>query len=622
MKRSLCLSATLFFLLSGIFFNASAQENVMDYIHEHYEKQEVYITMRDGVRLFTSVYSPRDKSRKYPILMTRTPYDIEPEADKYSGRLANYIHLMKDGYIMVMQDVRGRYMSEGGFEDVRPYNPHKKKKETDENSDTWDTIDWLVKNVDNNNGKVGIYGISYPGFYSTMSLPAAHPALKAVSPQAPVTNWFLGDDWHHNGAFFIMDAFNFYSTFGRPRRALTRKRLNNFDYPVDDNYQFFMDIGPVKNVTEKYFGDTIQFWPGLMSHPDYDDFWKARNVLPHLTDVKPAVLVVGGWFDAEDLFGPLHTYAAIERQNPVNNCRLVMGPWSHGQWAGGNTTHLGNVYWGGNPAEHYKALERNFFNFYLKGEGEMEIPEASVYITGANEWAAFDTWPPKQVMKKQLFFHENGGLVFTPPSANDSYDEYVADPAKPVPYTEDVHLHRTREYMTDDQRFAARRPDVMVYSTEILTEDITLTGPVTVNLYVSTTGTDADYVVKLIDVFPDKVADYPKNEKGVPMGDYQMLVRGDVFRGRFRESFEKPVPFIPGEVSKVSFTLQDLAHTFKKGHKIMIQVQNSWFPLVDRNPQQFVDIYNCGEKDFIKATHRIYHDRDRPSGIEFLILGN
>ncbi len=592
----------------------------MDYIHEHYDKKEVYITMRDGVRLFTSIYSPKDKSRSYPMIMTRTPYDIEPDKEKYSSRLVNYMHLLKEGYIIVMQDVRGRYMSEGAFEDVRPYKPNKKKKETDENSDTWDTIDWLIKNVENNNGRVGIFGISYPGFYSTMSLPEVHPALKAVSPQAPVTNWFLGDDWHHNGAFFVMDAFNFYSTFGRPRRQLTRKRQAPFDYPVEDNYQFFMDIGPIKNIREKYFGDTIQFWPELMSHPNYDDFWKARNVLPHLTDVKPAVLVVGGWFDAEDLFGPLHTYKAINEQNPVNNCRLVMGPWSHGQWAGGNTTHLGNIYWGGNPAAYFKELELAFFNYYLKDKGEMTIPEASVYITGANRWAAFETWPPKQTEKKQLFFHENSSLSFTAPLGADSYDEYVADPAKPVPYTEDVHLRRTREYMTDDQRFAARRPDVMVYSTETLAEDITVTGPVTVNLYVSTTGTDADYVVKLIDVFPNKMEDYPENEKGVPMGGYQMLVRGDVFRGRFRESFEKPVPFIPGEVTKVSFTLQDLAHNFKKGHKIMVQVQNSWFPLVDRNPQQFVDIYNCDEKDFIKATHRIYHDKDRPSGIEFLRL--
>lgn len=595
-------------------------QSAMDYIRQHYDKKEVYITMRDGVRLFTSIYSPGNKNRSYPILISRTPYDIEPEEDQYSGKLANFIHLMKAGYIFVLQDVRGRYMSEGTFEDVRPYNPRKKKKETDENSDTWDTIDWLVKNVENNNGRVGVFGISYPGFYAAMSLPDAHPALKAVSPQAPVTDWFIGDDWHHNGAFFLVDAFNFYSSFGRPRKGLMREGQKKFVYPVEDSYQFFLDIGPVKNIQKMYFGDTIQFWPELMSHPDYDDFWKARTVLPHLKDIKPAVLVVGGLFDAEDLYGPWYTYQAIERQNAKNENRLVMGPWSHGQWASGNTTHLGNIYWGGNPAEHFKELELQFFNYYLKGEGKMDIPEASVYITGANKWAAFDSWPPKQTEERHLYLRAGSGLSFAPPAEEASFDEYVSDPAKPVPYTEDVHLKRTTTYMTGDQRFAARRPDVMAYASEVLEEDMTITGPVKVDLYVSTTGTDADYVVKLIDVFPDKMEDYPQNEKGVPMGGYQMLIRGDIFRGRFRESYEKPVPFVPGRVTEVAFELRDLAHTFKKGHRVMIQVQHSWFPLADRNPQQFVDIYKCDEKDFIKATHRIYHDKDRPSGITFFKL--
>ncbi len=619
MKKSTHFFLILFAFIFLIRIDTVAQD-AMEYIRKHYDKKEVYITMRDGVRLFTSIYSPKNKKQTYPILMTRTPYDIEPVKKEYSGRLASYIHLMKGGYIIVMQDVRGRYMSEGTFEDVRPFIPDKKGKEIDENSDTWDTIDWLVKNVKNNNGRVGVFGISYPGFYSTMSLPDAHPALKAVSPQAPVTDWFLGDDWHHNGALFLIDAFTFYSSFGRPRKGLTRERFSGFVFPVDDNYQFFLDIGPVKNVQKKYFDDSIQFWPEMMSHPNYDDFWKARTVLPHLKNIKPAVLVVGGLFDAEDLYGPWYTYQAIEKQNKENENRIVMGPWSHGQWASGNTTHLGNIYWGGNPAEHFKELELQFFNYYLKGEGEMTIPEASIYITGSNRWAAFDSWPPKNTREKHLYLREGGGLSFDAPGLAESFDEYVADPAKPVPYTEDVHLRRTTEYMTDDQRFAARRPDVMVYSTEVLKEDITVTGPVQVDLYVSTTGTDADYVVKLIDVFPDKVDDQPRNEKHVPMGGYQMLVRGDIFRGRFRESYEKPVPFVPGEVTEVPFELRDLAHTFKKGHRIMIQVQNSWFPLADRNPQQFVDIYQCDEKDFIKATHRIYHDRKRPSGITFSIL--
>jgi putative CocE/NonD family hydrolase len=455
-----------------------------------------------------------------------------------------------------------------------------------------------------------------------MSLPDAHPALKAVSPQAPVTDWFVGDDWHHNGAFFLMDAFNFYSSFGRPRKGLTREGSGRFVYPVDDNYRFFLDVGPVKNIQKRYFDDTIQFWPELMNHPNYDDFWKARTVLPHLKNIKPAVLVVGGLFDAEDFYGPPYTYRAIEKQNKENENRLVLGPWSHGQWASGNTTHLGNIYWGSNPAAHFKELELAFFNYYLKGEGEMTIPEASVFITGTNKWASFDAWPPKNAEEQHLYLREDGGLSMVPAALEESFDEYVSDPAKPVPYTEDVHLRRTTEYMTDDQRFAARRPDVMVYTTGVLEENITVTGPVKVDLYVSTTGTDADYVVKLIDVFPDKVVDSIQQRSNVPLGGYQMLVRADIFRGRFRESYEKPVPFVPGEVTEVAFELRDMAHTFKKGHRIMIQVQNSWFPLADRNPQQFVDIYKCDEKDFIKATHRIYHDKSRPSGISFLQLKN
>jgi len=370
MKKLIPPPAILWTLMIFISVDSVAQD-AMAYIRQHYDKQEIYITMRDDVRLFTSIYSPKDKNRTYPILLSRSPYDIEPEEDQYSRYLKNYVHLMKTGYIIVMQDVRGRYMSEGSFEDVRPFIPDKRGKETDDNSDIWDTIDWLIKNVQNNNGHVGIFGISYPGFYSTIALPKAHPALKAVSPQAPVTNWFLGDDWHHNGAFFLEDTFHFFGYFGKPRKQLTRVRNTDFVYPFEDEYRFFLEIGPLKNIQKRYFGDTIQFWPELMSHPNYDEFWKARNILPHLTDIKPAVLVVGGWFDAEDLFGSLNTYQAIEKRNKKNACMLVMGPWMHGQWASGNTTHLGNVYWSGNPAEHFKELELTFFNYYLKSEGIM-----------------------------------------------------------------------------------------------------------------------------------------------------------------------------------------------------------------------------------------------------------
>ncbi len=591
-------------------------------LKKEYAKKEELIEMRDGINLFTSIYSPRDKSKNYPILLVRTPYNSEPNEERYSGRLGNLTHLLNEKYIIVFQDVRGRYMSEGKFEDVRPFIPNKKKNEIDENSDTYDTIDWLINNIDNNNGSAGIFGISYPGFYSTMALPNAHPAIKAVSPQAPVTNWFMGDDWHHNGAFLLMDAFSFYSTIGRPRPEPTRIGPSSFEFKNSDNYDFYKDLGPLKNVRKNFFGDSIQFWSDLMEHPNYDDFWKERNVLPHLKKVKPAVLVVGGWFDAEDLFGPLNTYKAIENQNPNAENRLVMGPWYHGQWASGNGEKLGNIHFDSNTSTHFKDLELQFFNYYLKNKGEMKLPEASIFITGSNEWKGFESWPPKNVEYKDLYLQCDEKLSFTNPTVEACFDEYIVDPNKPVPYTEDVHLDRTREYLTDDQRFASRRPDVMVYQTEILEEDITVVGPLKVSFFVSTSGTDADYVVKMIDVFPDELKDYPTNDMNVPMGGYQMLVRGEVMRGKFRNSFENPEPFTPNELTEVSFEIPDTAHKFKKGHRIMIQVQNSWFPLVDINPQSFVNIYEADEKDFIKATHRIYHDTNRPSKISISVLKN
>jgi putative CocE/NonD family hydrolase len=592
----------------------------LELITSTYSKEETLIEMRDGINLFTSIYTPKDRTEKNPILLVRTPYNIEPDKDSYSPRLVDLYHLTDENYIIVFQDVRGRYMSEGKFVDVRPYRPDKKRKEIDENSDTYDTIDWLVKNVPNNNGNVGIFGISYPGFYSTMALPNAHPALKAASPQAPVTNWFIGDDWHHNGAFFLMDAFSFYSSVGQLRKEPTRKGPAPFDFKNKDNYDFYRDIGPLKNVAQKYFGDSIQFWSDLMSHPNYDSFWKERDVTQHLSDVKPAVFVVGGWFDAEDLYGPLQTYEAIESLNKVNQNRLIMGPWFHGQWSDAKATKLGNIHFDSNTATYFKEKELAFFDYYLKDKGTMDLAEATIFVTGSNQWMEFGDWPPSEAETMSLYLDCNETLSFKASTENDCYEEYIADPAKPVPYTEDVHLRRTREYLTDDQRFASRRPDVMVYQTEILKEDITLVGPIDVNFYVSTSGTDADYVVKIIDVFPDELNDYPKNSKDVPMAGYQMLVRGEVLRGRFRNSFETPEPFIPNETTNVSFEIPDTAHQFKKGHRIMIQVQNSWFPLVDINPQTFVNIYTAEEKDFIKSTHRIYHDAERPSNISFGVL--
>lgn len=599
-----------------------AAQNSPEELKKKYSKKEVYIEMRDGIKLFTSIYTPRNSNGPHPILLNRTPYNIEPGGpDHYSFFIQNYSRYTEKDYIMVSQDVRGRYMSEGTFEDIRPVIPvRKSSKDTDETTDTWDTVEWLVKNVDNNNGNVGIFGISYPGFYSTMGIINAHPAVKAVSPQAPVTAWFLGDDFHHNGAFFLLDCFPFYYSFGQPRSEPTRIGKPQFKWPVPDNYEFFLSTGPVKNLAPAFLGDSVKFWNDLFSHPDYDEFWKARDPRQHLQNVTPAVMTVGGWFDAEDLFGALKTYEAIEKQNsPSTRNHIVMGPWSHGQWASGRATNLGNISWGLDANERFIEQEEMFFDHYLTENRKYDIPEALIFITGSNEWKNFDKWPPANIIRKELYFHDGEVASFTKPVSTDSYDEYVSDPMNPVPYTEDVHAARTTEYMTDDQRFASRRPDVMVYQTDVLTTDLTLTGQVTAGLFVSTTGTDADFIVKLIDVFPHDAVD-GNPDHTYPMGGYQMLVRGEVFRGKYRNSFEKPEPFVPGRVTEVKFDLPDVAHTFKKGHRIMIQIQNSWFPLVDRNPQKFVNIYECSEEDFSKATQRIYHDSKFPSHLKVSIL--
>jgi len=592
-------------------------------IRNRYKKQEVYITMRDGVKLFTSIYTPKDSTKTYPMLMMRTPYNSEPGGkDSYSRSLMTYYRFVKENYIMVFQDVRGKYMSEGKFEDIRAFNANKKtNKDIDEASDTYDAVDWLVKNVKYNNGNLGVMGISYPGFYSTMAILSGHPAVKAVSPQAPVTAWFKGDDEHHNGAFFVMDNFSFDFSNARTFKAPSRQGFMGFRYPVNDNYQFYLEMGALKNFAPKYFTDTIQIWNDDMNHPNYDSFWQDRDPTKYLTNVKPAVMTVGGWFDAEDLYGTLHTYRSLEKLSPGTHPNfLVMGPWSHGQWRTGPTENLGNIYWGQDAAKPYHEMEVNFFDYYLRGKGNGGFAKATIFVTGANEWRRYDAWPPKNTTTQKIYFQPSGKLAFSVPTVAKSFDEYVADPMKPVPYSEKVQTQRTREYMTDDQRFASRRPDVMVYQTDVLTEDMTLTGPLTADLFVSTTGTDADYVVKLIDVFPQDMVSPAVKMPEVAMGGYQMLVRGEVFRGRFRNSFEKPEAFKPNKVTEVKYELPDVAHLFRKGHRIMIQVQNSWFPLVDRNPQKFVDIYKCNDDDFQKATDRIYHDEKWASCLEVTVL--
>jgi putative CocE/NonD family hydrolase len=592
-------------------------------IKDHYTKQEHMIPMRDGVKLFTSVYIPKDASQKYPIMYDRTPYSVSPYgADGYKTSLGPSAAFATEGYIFVYQDVRGRMMSEGQFEDVRPHNPNKKgAAQVDENSDSYDTIEWLLKNIPNHNGRVGIWGISYPGFYTSMAIIDSHPAIKAASPQAPIADWFIGDDFHHNGTLFLPHAFNFYSGFGLPRPKPTTEFPPPFKHGTPDGYQFFLEMGPLANANKKYFKNEIAFWNELMKHPNYDDFWKARNILPHLKNIKSAVMTVGGWYDAEDLYGALKTYEHIEKQNPGIFNILVMGPWSHGGWARGDGDMLGDARFGSKTSLFYREnIELAFFNYYLKDKGEMKLPEAYVFLTGANEWKTYDQWPPKNLKVESLYFHPGGRLTFEPPKEAESMDEYISDPAKPVPHIDWTDIGMTREYMVADQRHAARRPDVLVYQTDVLSEDVTIAGPITASLFVSTTGTDSDFIVKLIDVYPNDALDNSPNPLERSMGGYQMLVRGEPMRARFRKSFERPEPMIPGKVDKVEWVMPDSYHTFKSGHRIMVQVHSSWFPLIDRNPQKFVDIRNATEADFQKATQRVYHSRQYGSHVKVGIM--
>lgn len=597
-------------------------------IKAQYTKYEYRIPMRDGKKLFTAVYVPKDDAQKYPILMTRTPYTVRPYGvDQYKSDLGPSSLFAKEGYIFVYQDVRGRWMSEGEFVNMRPHQAAKKSKtDIDESTDTYDTIDWLLKHVPNHNGKVGMWGISYPGFYTAAGMIDAHPALKAASPQAPVTDWFIGDDWHHNGALFLPHCFNFMANFGHPRPEPTRKARPPFEHETPDGYQFFLRMGPLPNANTRFFKDDIAFWKEVMAHGTYDDFWKARNLRPHLKSIKPAVMTVGGWFDAENLFGALETYKHVEASSPNITNILVMGPWLHGGWQGGrgDGDSLGHVSFNDKTSVFYREkIELPFFEFHLKGKGDYKHPEAWVFETGTNQWRKHDAWPPRNVESKSLFLRSSGRLSFDAPADADAelaHDEYPSDPARPVPFTDKIAIGMSAEYMVGDQRFAGRRPDVLVYESDVLTDDFTIAGPIQAELHVSTTGADSDWIVKLIDVYPEDYPDPNPNPSGVRMGGFQQLVRGDVMRGKFRNSFEKPEPFVPGKPAVVKFTLQDTCHTFRTGHKIMVQVQSTWFPLVDRNPQTFVDIYNAREADFKKATQRVYRTKEMPSKVTVKVI--
>jgi putative CocE/NonD family hydrolase len=589
-----------------------------------YTKYEHMIPMRDGVRLFTSVYVPKTCAAPYPIIMQRTPYSVAPYGiDNYRTTIGPSDHFLKEGVIAVYQDVRGRYLSEGEWMEVRPHNPKKTAKDIDESTDTWDTIDWLVKRVPCNNGRVGMWGISYPGFYVSAGMIEAHPALKAVSPQAPVTDYFLGDDSFHNGAFMLAANFGFYTAF--PVRPGPERPQNRppFDYGTPSGYEFYLQMGPLWSGAERYGLLANPYYRGNLEHTFYDEFWAARAIWKHFQGITPAVLAVGGWFDAEDIAGPLRTYATLRADSRSTESHLVMGPWTHGSWSRGDGRTVGNLDFGQEVSAWYREhVEFPFFMKHLEDKTLEPIAAATMFETGTNRWRTFEAWPPGGT-KQTLYFAAGGALSGNAPAEADAFDQYVSDPNRPVPYVGHVQMGMQRDYMTEDQRFAATRPDVLVFQTPPIDNDVTVLGPIAVELHVSTSGTDSDFVVKVIDVYPN---DYPTPEwKGpmpepanrVRMGGYQQLVRGEPFRGKFRRGFDNPLPFTPDQPERIQFDLPDVAHTFRRGHRVMVQIQSSWFPLVDRNPQVFTDIPKARPADFTSATERVYRSKARASAITF-----
>jgi putative CocE/NonD family hydrolase len=600
-----------------------------NYPKAHYTKYEFRIPMRDGARLFTSVYVPKDASQPWPFLITRTPYSCSPYGvDQYNEKLGPSDEFEKAGYIFVTQDERGRYMSEGTFLEMRPHIDVKSgPKDVDDSSDLYDTIEYLLKHVPNNSGKAGIVGGSYNGFYAAASMIDSHPALKAASPQAPMTDLFIMDDDYHGGAFMLAACFRFYTSFRPMGEPGIPKPTLAFDFGTPDRYQFYLDMGPLANADARYLKGSNPLWTDAVEHDTYDAYWKARAIAPHLKNVHCAVLTVGGLFDAEDIAGPLRVYRSMREFNPGEPVKLVEGPWTHGGWIRGDGDHLGDVKFNSKTSEYFRTkIQFPFFEHYLKGKGD-DVPSATIFETGTNVWRNYDAWPPAAAKPRLLYLRGGGKLSFDPPGEGEGMDEYVSDPARPVPfisYTSDTIPQR---YMVDDQRFAGRRPDVLVYETEPLEEDVTIAGPVSPKMFVATSGTDSDFVVKLIDVYPN---DYPNSEPSsgatavetppVLMGGYEQLLRGEPMRAKFRNSWEKPEAMVPGAVTELAFAMPDVNHTFRRGHRIMVQVQSSWFPLVDRNPQTFTDIPTAKPEDFRKATEQVHHSKAAPSAVEVLVL--
>jgi uncharacterized protein len=590
-------------------------------VREHYAKSEIMIPMRDGVKLFTIVYAPRDRSQTYPILITRTAYGIPPYGpENYRAIIGPNDDFAREGYIVVYQDARGKFKSEGEFIHHRPIleGPN----QINESTDTYDTIDWLIKNVPNNNGRVGQWGISWGGWEVSQGMINAHPALKASSPQSPPQDQFLGDDHHSGGAFQLMYAFDWMSSNARARQAPTDQPPGHFNYGTPDGYDFFLRLGAAAHARE-YFADDVPTWNDYMTHGTYDEYWQSRNVPQHLKNINHPVLIVAAWFDAQDFYGPFRMYRAMEEYNPGNRTYLVLGPWLHGGYAHMDGDSLGNISFGSKTGVYYREqIELPFFDYYLKDKGQMTLPRVQAFETGRNVWHSFDQWPPKGTEELDLYFGADSKLSFAPPPATtaSAYDSYVSDPKKPVPYTAELRTTEGHLFMVEDQRFAWTRPDVLFYQTGSLQEEVTVAGPIDAHLQVSTTGTDSDWVVKVIDVYPGDYPDPRLNPQNIHMGGFQMLLAGDILRGKFRNSFSHPEPMVPDRATKLDFTLGDKYHTFLKGHRIMVQVQSSWFPMFDRNPQVFCDIYHAREADYQKATEKVFRSAQLASHVSLSVL--
>lgn len=569
-----------------------------------YERRSEKITMRDGVNLHTVIHTPKKQTEKLPFILIRTPYNAERP-----NPLNTYLKdLAEEGYLFVFQDIRGRYQSDGTFDMIRAPRDKSNPQAIDESTDTYDTIEWLIKNVSQNNGRVGMLGISYDGWLTTMALIDPHPALKAGSPQAPVADMFLGDDFHHNGAFRLSYGLEYVTMME------TDKRSNQFKFDKVDTYEWYLKLGPLSNVNEKYLKGKMPTWNNFVKHPNYDAFWQKQAASKYMNEVKVPTLTVAGWWDQEDFYGPLTTYATFEKKDSEKKNFMIVGPWNHGGWAHGDGSALDKIKFNSPTAKHYREkIQKNFFDKYLKDKGDMPFEEVMTFQTGSNRWVNSSQWPPKEAITRQLYFHEDGKLSFDAPQSADGSDAYVSDPRKPVPYRQRP-IRPTYSagstwsvWLVQDQRFIHNRPDVLSYETEPLQEDIILTGHVFARLFASTTGSDCDWIVKLIDVYPD---DYSESS----MAGYQLMVANDVFRGRFRQSYGNPQAIEPGKVNEYLINLHSLNHCFRKGHRIMVQVQSTWFPLIDRNPQKFIpNIFEATEKDFQSATHTIHRSASQPS---------